>query len=273
MSLAVLTAFSCSKGGEAVPFDPPIIVEGWIEQGKAPVVMVTSAIEASGEKRPVDSLANIVLRYAKVSIDHNGQTYRLSSRLSDEYTLKNYYTTGDLRGEVGGTYRLNVEWNGKKATAVTSISEPAAMEYLTSEAVGKGDSLFVIKAVLANGGPDTRYYKFFTRILNGKGGYTPSFMGTFSNVGRPDPIEYTVECGMSFVNSKRMLYFHKSDTVSVKLATMEEPLFKFWEQMDQNSLCAVFPAVTFCSSVPSNVEGADGYWAGYGITEKVICVE
>lgn len=270
---AALALFSCTKHTEALPFDPPLIVEGWIESGRAPVVIVTSAIEATEEKRPVDTLANSILRYAKVSIEHNGQAYRLSSRLSDEYSMKNYYTTGELRGEVGGTYRLNVEWNGKKATAVTSIPEPSSIQSLETVSAGKGDSLFVIKARLRNEKDKVRYYKFFTRIVNCEAGYSPSFMGTFSNVDRPDPIDYTVERGIRLIEANEFLYFHKTDTVSVKLAAMEEILYRFWSEVDQNAMCTVFPAVTFNSNIPSNIEGGSGYWAGYGITEKTICVE
>lgn len=271
--LIASVSFSCSKSVEQPSFDPPLVVEGWIESGKTPVVMLTSGIEASPEKRTYESLTDEVLRYAKVSIEHNGRIYPLSSRLSDEFTLQNYYTTGDLRGEVGQTYRLDVEWNGKKASAVTTIPEPVPIQSLEVAPVGSGDSLFVFKAKLKNKLPEIGYYKFFTRIANRRPGFFPALMGTFSNLDRTDPIEYTVQGGLEFFDENGLAYFHRHDTVSVKLATMEEPLFRFWREVEQNALCAVLPAVTFNSNIPSNVEGAKGYWAGYGITEETLCVE
>lgn len=257
---------------ETEPFETPLVVEGWIESGKAPVVMVTTGIEVSEQERDISGLVDNVIRYAKVSVEHDGVVYPLSARVSDAYMLKNYYTTGLLKGEVGGEYRLRVEWDGKTAMAVTRIPEPRRIGDLAVQPSPSIDSLFTIQATFRTDPLKQEYYKFFAWEKERQNGYAPSFLGTFDNMGRGEVIEYLVQKGVNYVSTEDLsLFFHKGSTVSVKLATMEPELFSFWRQVDQNAFCVTFPAVTFFSNVEGNVDGAKGYWAGYGIDEKEIC--
>ena len=273
-AIALLSVSSCSDRMATEPFDAPLVVEGWIESGRTPVVMVTTGIEVSEEERDISALVENVIRYAKVTIEHDGVVYPLSARLSDEYMLKNYYTSGMLRGEVGGKYRLEVEWQGKKATAVTTIPEPCRIDSLYAMPSPTTDSLCTIQAIFHNDHPKPNYYKFFTWDKTRQNGYAPSFLGTFSDVDREGKMEYNVQKSADYLSDdKDLLFFHRGDTVAVKLATMDAELFAFWREFDQNALCVTFPAVTLFSNVRGNVDGALGYWAGYGIDEKEICVE
>lgn len=273
---ALLSVPSCSDrmGMDTEPFDAPLVVEGWIEYGRTPVVMLTTGIEVSEQERGIFALMENVIRDAKVTIEHAGVVYPLSARLSDEYMLKNYYTTDVLRGELGGKYRLEIEWQGKKATAVTTIPAPGHIDSLYARPSSTADSLCTIQAIFHNDQPKPNYYKFFTWDKTRQNGYAPSFMGTFSDVDRTGEMEYSVQNYADYLSDGLdRLFFHKGDTVAVKLATMDEELFAFWREFDQNVLCVTFPAVTMFSNIRGNVEGALGYWAGYGIDEKEICLE
>lgn len=272
---ALMATAACQRQAEvAAPFDPPLVVEGWIENGGTPVVMVTCGFEAASDERMLADLVNTVIRYAKVSITHDGVNYPLSSRVSDEYTFRNYYTTGDLRGEVGGKYILNVEFKGRKARAETIIPEPHTIESLTTSRDPMVDTLFLITARIHDDHSRDRYYKYFSWVKNRIPGYRPSYFGTFSNVNRQDDIEISVNAGINFLQIMEVEpSFRLGDTVRVKLATMDESAYSFWRQVEQNSTCAVLPAVTYFANVKGNMEGATGYWTGYGITEKEICVE
>lgn len=271
--MVLFAAFSCTKEEEVKSFDPPLVVEGWIESGECPIVQITSGIEATPKYRRVSDLGNVALRYAEVSIEHDGETFRLSSRISDEYTLMNYYTTGELKGEVGGVYRLTVKWNGKTATSTTTIPEPHQIDRLSANPSIMSGNNFTLVASISDDGSEPRYYKFFTRVKGDTLGYKSSLFGTFSNENRTGAFDITIHNGVNYIKHKQTVFFERGDTVSVKLATMEEGLFSFWRKYDQNCLCASLPVVSFYDNVKGNVDGALGYWAGYGITEREICIE
>lgn len=67
------------------------------------------------------------------------------------------------------------------------------------------------------------------------------------------------------------MYLHPGDTIALKLATMERPLYEFWSSFAnyESSAGTVFSAPT---NVKGNVTGAIGYWAGYGIDiREILC--
>lgn len=88
LTILLLSALSCTKEGPEKAGDSQLVIEGWIESGKAPVVFVTASIEASTEKRKISDLSDNILRYAKVSVEHDGTVYPLSARLKDNYFLR-----------------------------------------------------------------------------------------------------------------------------------------------------------------------------------------
>lgn len=274
--LAAILTLACSKEPvkeEVVSTDLPLVVEGWIESGNPPIVIVSSAVEASEEWNDVREISENVLRYAKVSVEHNGVSYPLSARLSDEYMLQNYFTTGDLTGETGGEYRLTVEWQDKRATAVTTIPEPCPIEKLEPFQADPEVDKFTLKATILNDMEGERFYKFFTWVENKDAGYNPSFMGTFSNINRGPVIDYTIQDNINYIEGGKDIFFHKGDIISVKLATTDETMYDFWRAFEENSLCAVLPFSSFIPNLKGNINGAKGYWAGYGISTERICIE
>lgn len=270
--ILALMALACAKQEPETPAEQaPLVVEGWIESGKTPVVQVMTGIEASYEDRPVTDVVNNILRYAKVSIEHRGTTYPLTARLSDEYFLQNYFTTGRLVGEVGESYTLKVEWNGRKATSTCTIPDPEELIAVWSVPM-VGDSLFSVRARFHNDKSRDRYYRIFTYDTNLDRTYGPAYLGSVNGTLYDEYIEEGADRGIHMNNMKSILFYRKGDVVKVKLATMEKPVFDFWSTYEQNFLCAVLTFPTFYGNNNGNVDGAIGYWAGYGITEQTLVI-
>lgn len=78
-----------------------LVVEGWIESGHAPVVMVSSTLPVSSTPQPLSDINEHILRYAEVYIEHNGEREYLTARLTDKFAVGNYFTSPSLRGVPG----------------------------------------------------------------------------------------------------------------------------------------------------------------------------
>lgn len=273
LTIMLLSALSCTKEGPEKAGDSQLVIEGWIESGKAPVVFVTASIEASTEKRKISDLSDNILRYAKVSVEHDGTVYPLSARLKDSYFLKSYFTSGRVIGEVGGEYRLRVEWDGKVATAVTTVPEPRELITIRAEQASISDTLFTIKASFYDNPQKKEYYKFFTRVNSLGESYSPAYLGDFEGTESDYRFDVSVNKGSHLPEVSSEIYFKRGDDVSVKFATSDSISYNFWKNFEQNSLASIIPIVTYFGNCEGNIEGGLGYWAGYGITEYNLCVE
>lgn len=79
-----MTLAGCT--GALIPHSPQqIVVEGWIEDGKAPVVMVTTTVPVSTEKQELSSLEKNVVRWATVSVSDGEKEVFLTGRRNDDY--------------------------------------------------------------------------------------------------------------------------------------------------------------------------------------------
>lgn len=59
---------------------------------------------------------------------------------------------------------------------------------------------------------------------------------------------------------------------NVKLAQVDEQSYNFWSEYDKNIILGgsmLFPKST---NLPSNVEGAIGYWCGMGSTTRTLII-
>lgn len=59
---------------------------------------------------------------------------------------------------------------------------------------------------------------------------------------------------------------------NVKLAQVDEQSYNFWSEYDKNIILGgstLFPKTT---NLPSNVEGAIGYWCGMGSTTRTLII-
>ena len=89
-----------------------------------------------------------------------------------------------------------------------------------------------------------------------------------------NPADVLVNSGRSFTNySKYKSYFFEGNIVSVKLCTLDEASYRFWHDWDDSEAFASNPFMPASNNPASNVQGALGYWCGYGVSVKTIQVE
>lgn len=248
-----------------------IVIEGWIENDEAPVVLVTSSISTTLDNMSLDDLLKHVAFNANVTVTHNGTKYKLSPTFSNEYLCKICYTTNQLKGEIGGTYKLDVDWKGMHAESVTSIPTPGSIDSLVIERHKTIDTLYLVKTHIVPA-PDVRYYRFFAMAVNKDSTYAPSYMGTFdTNLNKDEMI--AVNRGYANPIVSNDYYFSMGDSVKFKLASIESNAYEFWQKFDENLMFNHLALIPYYNNLVSNISGGLGYWFGYGIRKYQLRIE
>lgn len=275
--LAVLMLSACDNGYLESDNVEDLVVEGWIESGHAPVVLVSSTLPVSSTPRPVTDISEHILRYAEVYIEHNGEREYLTARLTDRFAIRNYFTSPSLRGVPGETYHLHVKWMDYEASAVCTIPEPAAIDSVYFEKTA-ADTSYVARMVFRNDPKDGKLYQTFLRLGNESNAYEAVnhtildgalldsiVVETFTKPAEAPGFEFPARTG------SRDIRFHPGDTLSLKLAVIERPMLEFWREFT-DQVTSAGGVLSAPKNIKGNVTGAIGYWAGYGIDIRdLIC--
>ena len=65
-------------------------------------------------------------------------------------------------------------------------------------------------------------------------------------------------------------YFTEGDTVIVKFSTITSEAYNYWRQYEDMMNLSANPVFPTNISLPSNLNGAIGYWFGYGSNYYVV---
>ena len=248
-----------------------LVVEGWIENGEAPMVFVTSTVAATEKSQNASDLIEHLALNAKVTVTYKGREYRLLPAFTRDYLLGLCYTTDKLKGVVGGEYKLDVEWKGMTASGTTFISSPGSIDSIMVKVSDDDDTLYVIKAHIQPGG--NRYYRFFTKVIGEDSTYTASFLGLYDrDLINEDDLHF-VNRGNSNPFLKQQLYYRNNDSVSIKLAAIDASAYEFWRKFNENVAFGSLALIPYANNVVGNLDGALGYWFGYGTTKYELKIE
>lgn len=139
--LIITLLFMVSCTSDTIPdYKPQIVVEGWIENGHAPVVRLYCTVPVNNNENKQEDLYNNTIDDANVAITCDDQTYVLHHEINNSYESSSIYTSNELTGIAGRSYKLTIETkDGKKLEATTSIPyPPEILEKGISQDLGKG---------------------------------------------------------------------------------------------------------------------------------------
>lgn len=246
-----------------------LVVEGWIEEGSVPYVILSqnNPLISNVDSTSIEAM---IIRWAKVTVSDGETTEVLRGRIDGDYFPPFIYRGIEMRGVVGKTYTLSVEYSGQVWTATTTIPKSVPLRALETE--GVQDTLFALKARFDDPAGEKNYYKFFTRVHNRQGRYLPSLMGNFDdNMFDGTSMEVTVNQGIEMKELKKFsAYFHAEDTVYVKFCTMSKFDFDFWTAYENEQINSQNPLFPANQNLPSNIIGGRGCWCGFGKQTYVI---
>ncbi|MCW3122932.1 MAG: hypothetical protein JWQ38_2424 [Flavipsychrobacter sp.] len=286
IGLIIVTLTSCQKEVHIDLGTSPtqIVVEGQIENGQPPFVLLTSTLSFFSNI-DLKSLEKSFIHNAVVTVSNGSKTMTLREYSLDTAGSKFYAYTIDTAnfsnlfvGEIGKSYTLTVTSNGNTYTSVTKIPAPkdvdtlwfAEPEFKNDKTPGNAQQLFANYT-----DPDTpgNYVRYYTQ-RNGKGFYPVGIFSdeivngkVISNISLIAGYEHTVDA-----NGDSLRYFYPGDTVTLKWCEIDKGVYTFWntDQFAANAVGNPFASPINTTSNISN--GALGVWAGYGSILKTIIV-
>jgi hypothetical protein len=260
---------SCSREDyvKNVEGESEIVVEGWIEQGDVPQVILSRSIPINAT---IDSttIFDYFIRSAKVTVS-DGTSEEVLSLRSDKDRVPPYvYYGSEIIGEVGKSYSLKIEYLNKVIKATTSI--PKAVSIKSAEYVKKNpiDTTGFVYLEFNDPVLEKNYYQIQTRLDKVEPIFIPALYGNLNDENFvSSSVSLQVARGIYvFSKTKYRPYFTDGDLIFVKLRTMSKDGFDFWNSWQNeivNGRSPIFPANT---SLKTNIKGGLGIWEGYGLS-------
>jgi hypothetical protein len=307
--ILVFLAASCTKEIqiELPDYTPKLVVDGRIEPGVPPIIILTKSNDIYAATS-LDEVVGTFVNNAVVKVYNGQDTVTLdelcSSTLPDNLKpqvaaflgmtieqLEEFdicaYTTLDPAyfGEIGRTYTLSINTEGKEYNAITSIQQPVPLDTAYFRNNNDGDLVdqgFIYAKSNDPAGLGNAYRWQTQRINDSPNGAASN--GSFqspSNAVWDDSFIEGLEYDFQFndpssygaeVNEVLRGYFTVGDTVVVKFSAIDNDVFQFFRQKGNQIQNAGSPFAS-PAPIPSNLSGdALGIWAGYGVyLDTVVC--
>lgn len=243
----------------------PMVVEGWIDDGGFPRVLLSTCVPiSSGESREME-LSDYVLRWARVEVsDDEGNTVVLTGKPMSGYQPPYGYTTSDLRGRSGHTYRLKVDCGSYHAEAVTTIPAPVSVKSVEAVPCAACDTLYEVRATLsAPLGEGAAGVKMFVCYADGSDRqWHPSRLSLYPAASVTASTVLPV-CPPYEAGTADTPYFRRNRMPLVRVAAVDSASYAFWESYEESASLSRNPFFTVTRNLRGNVDGALGYWCGY----------
>lgn len=271
--LFLLSLFAGCDGGFDMQDEDSsqIVVEGWIEEDGFPIVMLTRPLVVSTDYQSMDDLSDYIIRWAKITVNDGTESVVLTGKYDSGYFPPYIYTTSRMKGEAGKQYSLTVEYRDSYATAVTTIpSGPYQCDFKVERCDGS-DTLFQIKAIVKDNPTEKDYYQFFTRVGTSTKQFQASYLGTFDDSVIDSVAEIPIYRGRELKEYNYIPYFLLSDTISVKIAHIDQASFRFWDSYTKTLSLSNNMFFSNSTDIETNLTVGQGYWCGYNsITSHIV---
>lgn len=265
---ALLMLAACQNDDE--PDIPSVVVEGWIESGRGPVVLLTRSFSLSaGETMDAGS---IVLPMGKVTVSDGTDTVTLMGGRDDHYVPGYAYTTSRMTGQPGKTYTLHVEVGTHVLTASTTIpdSQPTIDTLYAEPATHASDEVLIHAAFTDAPTPGDRYIFFTQRHPEEKRLY-PCAEALFSDEddALPSHCETILTRGIHRMSgTKHDSMFHPGDSVVVCLANVDDTSYRIQRAICESTYIVNNPMIQTYTPLPTNIQGGTGFWMGLTTTRR-----
>ena len=285
--ILILTFFTaCEKAINIQPLSqkPLLVVDGTIEDGKPPFIVLSTSLNYFSEIDPKILIASNI-KGAKVTLSDGAAATQLKEYrqpLGGDFYLV-YYScdTTDLEtamfGQQGKTYTLQIEHNNEKYSSVTTI--PVTAKTVDSvwwkpAPFTDDTSKVIVMAKLTDPIGYGNYIRYFTKVNGGP--FLPGALSVFDDQFTDGTTyDYPIDQGIDRNDppgEEDYGFFRRGDTIIAKLANIDKATFDFWRTLEFSYQSVGNP---FSSPVKvlSNVDnGALGAFCGYSIQYKKIII-
>ena len=122
---------------------------------------------------------------------------------------------------------------------------------------------------------EKNYYRSFTRIISQQHNFVASYLSSFDdNSFDGDCFDKPIYKGNeTFYDKSRNFSFQIHDTVLLKLVSMDDDAFLFWENYEKEVFNIGNPFASNGSNLESNIIGGNGIWCGYNQTIHTVIIK
>lgn len=299
VTLILLGIASCTKEVKIdIPgYEEQLVIDGRIETDMPPIILISKTKDIYSPT-DMDAYLNSFVSGAVVTVSNGDTTVVLDEICTDNLPpgteqmaadlfgipvseLPNYhicaYTTFNtsIWGEVGKTYDLTVQFEGKTYTSTTKILQPTALNsvYWKQDEDAPQGFGFSWASLTDPAGQYDAYMWEVKRLDIGDDGQPKdaAFKATFAPVWDDEFINGTT-FDFAFENpnnrdedipDEQKFYYGIGDTVVIKLSKLDVDVYEFLEKkyLQLQTTGNPFASPT---AIPTNIKGgAQGVWAGY----------
>ncbi len=277
------------------------VVEGRIEQGGPPLVLLTTT-QPYFEETDEGSYEELFVHDADIEVRTGGRSYGLQEICSsqvpdsllgafsqvsglddDEMEGRDVciYTSPVLTGEVGERYELIIDVNGDRIRGETGIPNPVPLDSAWFETYEDREDEGFAWAVIDD--PDTsgnQYRWYAKRVNEGSDGdpVDPAYVAPMGSVlddrffnGKRFEFSYQ-RGGTPGIGEPDRPFYEVGDTIAVKFTSIEEDVFQFYRTFEETQFNTGNPFAA-PTEIRSNVDSALGIWAGFGVHYDTIVAE
>jgi hypothetical protein len=280
-----------------------LVVEGHIEPGQPPFIILTrstayfastsltdvantfvhNAVIKVSDGTRTDSLIEINLAnlsdpaMKKMILDYfNIKVGSLATGFNFAFYTSNFTDPNSIKGEVGKTYSLTVNAEGKKLTSVTSIPAlvvPDSFWVKPPKEQPGNDSMVKLFFRFQDPADQANNYRYFSKRNSG-----PFYPDRFSSVMddklfNGQDIVWTINNSSSqsdTVDRKTHGLYWKGDTVVVKFCTIDAAHRDFWQTFEMAGSSGGPYANPV--QIKTNIAGGLGIWGGYGAVYHTVYI-
>lgn len=293
--LLLATALSACEKEITVelPVEPPqLVVEGFIEPGLPPFVMLTRT-QGYFEGLDPATLAGVYVRDALVSVDRGDGPVVLDQLCTASLTEEQrqlfvtitgldpdlvalvdicIYTTANtaLFGEVGRTYRLRIESGNEVLTSTTTIPTPVPLDSLWFQRrllTADDDSVGFLWGRIEDPVGLGNAYRWYDRRISTRSGEDDQVV--YGSGANNTFIDRYFDGGTYRFNVNGFRF--PGDTVVVRFISIGETEYRFYRSYEAN-VASGGDLLGTPQNATSNIQGGLGIWAGWGVyTDTVVC--
>lgn len=256
-------------------YDSKLVIDGHIEQGQFPRVVLTRSASYFDN---VDSLSirRFIVSTAKVVLSDGEKEEVLTYKKNHDFFPPFVYQGTELRGVVGKVYTLTVFLEGQVYTSTTTITPPPVFDSIWYKASDDSETQALLYGNIKDPENEKNFYRIFTKRAGKDSKYVPVYYSAFADAPfNGKNFTFTMVRGAeSLTDVTDDTYFEKGDTVSIKFCSFDEPHFRFWSTLENELYMAGNPFASSGNKAKSNVsENALGVWGGYGASYYQIVVK
>lgn len=271
MLVVMLIAFGLSSCTKSEIIKPRLVIEGWIEDGSNPVVIITTPITVG----QIFDVKNFIARPAKVIINDGTQDWELHGTYDSGFFPPYIYTNFELIGVTGKEYRLTVRYNDIVAESKAIIPESPEISdiYTLPDSNLSGVRNLYLKFLVDS--ESDEFLMTFVKTPDTGSRFYPSFLGTYKIPPHSGEIEIDVKRPKIKIDSIPYIFGYESGKcVEVELCRITKEAYQFWMTYHDAVSLGKNPLISTGMSLPDYIEGeAEGYFFGYGMDKVKINVE